>query len=188
LRGHNYLVPAAVTNWANEAIAGDPLRGGSFDPEARRPEPKTNPRPANEASEPQEGADSGPLLVALSGASWDVSGAEDGRDGSIGILSSAGGERRESPAKCIPLALKLSSRLNIQHSAELRRHPAQGDMTRKRRGLFDDENCAKRKSKRFRLASMAREFLESLEVRKGSASFDDEDGDERKPKRYRSSV
>jgi len=188
LRGHNYLVPGAVTNWANEAIARDQLRGGSFDPEARRPEPRANPGPANEASEPQEGDDSDALLVALSGASWDVSGAGDGREGSVGMSSSAGGERRKSPAKRIPLALKSSSRLNIQHSAELGRHPAQGDMTRKRRGLFDDENCDERKSKRFRLASMAREFLESEEVRKRSASFDDEDGHERKPKRYRSSL
>jgi len=50
LRGHNYLVPGAVTNWANAAIARDQLRGGSFDPEAIRPEPRANPRPANEAS------------------------------------------------------------------------------------------------------------------------------------------
>jgi len=28
LRLHNYLVPTAVTNWANEAIARDQLRGG----------------------------------------------------------------------------------------------------------------------------------------------------------------
>jgi len=49
-------------------------------------------------------------------------------------------------------------------------------MTQKRRGRFDDENCDERKSKRFRLASMARVFLESEEVRKRSASFDDEDG------------
>jgi len=104
------------------------------------------------------------------------------------MLSSAGGERRESPAKRISLALKLLSRLNIQHSAELGRHPAEGDMTRNRRGLLDDENCDKRKSRRFRLASMAREFLESQEVRKHSALFDDEDGHERKPKRYRSSL
>jgi len=58
-------------------------------------------------------------------------------------------------------------------------------MTRKRRGLFDNEHCDERKSNRFRLASMAREFLESEEVRKRCASFDDEDGHERKPKRYR---
>jgi len=61
-------------------------------------------------------------------------------------------------------------------------------MTGKRRGVFDDQNCDERKSKRFRLASMSRELLESVEVRKCSASFDDEDGDERKPERYRSSL
>jgi len=94
----------------------------------------------------------------------------------------------ESPAKRIPLALKSASWLNIQHLAELGRHPAQGDLTRKRRGLCDDENYDERKSNRFRLASMAREFLESEEVRKRSSSFDDEDGHERKPKRYRSSL
>jgi len=188
LRGDNYLVPAAVTNWANEAIARDQLCGGLFDSEARRPEPRANPRPANEASEQQEGDDSHTLLVALSGASWDVSGAGDGHEGSVGMLSSTGGERRESPAKFIPLALKWSCRLNIQHSEEVGQHPAQGDMTRKRRGLFNDENCDERKSKRFPLASMARELLESEELRKRSASFDDEDGHERKPKRYRSSL
>jgi len=139
LRGHNYLVQGAVTNWANEAIAQDQLCGGSFDAEARRPEPRANAGPANQASEPQEGHDSDTLLVALSGASWKVSGAGDGREGSVGMSSSAGGERRESPAKRIPLALKSSSRLNIQPSAELGRHPAQADMTRKRRGLFDDK-------------------------------------------------
>jgi len=69
LRGHNYLVPDAVTNWANQAIARDQLRGGSFDQEARRPEPIANPGSANEASELQEGDDSDALLVALSGAS-----------------------------------------------------------------------------------------------------------------------
>jgi len=58
LRGHNYLVPGAVTNWANETRARDKLLGGSFDPEARQPEPIPNPGPANESSEPQEGADS----------------------------------------------------------------------------------------------------------------------------------
>jgi len=188
LRGHNYLVPGAVTNWANEAIARDQLRGGSFDPEPRQPEPRANPGQANEASEPQEGNDSDALLVEVSGASLDISDARDGHEGSVGMSSSAGGERRESPAKHIPLALKLSSRLNIQHSAELGRHPAPGDMTQKHRGLFDIESCDERKSKRFRLASMAREFWESEEVRKHSASFDDEDGHERMPKRYRSSL
>ena len=78
--------------------------------------------------------------------------------------------------------------MNIEHWAELGQHPAQGDITQQRRGLFDDENCDEHKSKRFRLASMARELLESEEVRKRSASFDDEDGHERKPKRYRSSL
>jgi len=187
LRGHNYLVPGAVTNLANEAIARDQLRGGSFDPEPSRPEPRANPGPANKASEPQEGNDSDALLVALSGASWDVTGAGDAREGSVGMSSSTGGEGRESPSKPIPLTLKSSSRLNIQHSAELGRHPAQGDMTRKRRGLFDDDNCDERKSKRFRLASMARALLESEEVHKRIASFNDEDGHERKPKRDRSS-
>jgi len=188
LRGHNYLVPVAVPNWTNEAIARDQFRGGSFDPEPRRPEPNANPGPANEASPPLEGADSDALLVALSGASWDVSCAGNGREGSVGISSFAGGERSESPAKRIPLALKSSSGLNIQHSAELGRHPAQGDMTRKHRGPFHDPNCDERKSKIFRLASMARESLESEEVRTRSASFDDEDGHERKPKRYHSSL
>jgi len=97
LRGHNYLVPGAVTNWANEAIARDQLRGGSFDLEPRRLEPRANPGPANQASELQEGDDSDALLVALSGASWDVSGAGDGREGSVGMCSSASGEKRESP-------------------------------------------------------------------------------------------
>jgi len=188
LRGHNYLVPGAVTNWADEAIARDQLRGGSFNPEARRPEPRANPGRANEASEPQEGDDDDALLVALYGASWDVSGAGDGREGSVGMSSFAGGETRESHTKRIPLALKLSSRFNIQHLVELGRHPSQGDMPRKRRGLFNDKNCDECKSKRFRLASMAREFLESEEVRQRSASFDDQDSHERKPKRYRSSL
>ena len=99
LRGHNYLVPGTVTNWANEAIARDQLRGGSFDPEGRRPEPRANPGPANETSKPEEGDDSDALLVALSGVSWDVSGARDGHGGSIGMSSSTGGERRESRRK-----------------------------------------------------------------------------------------
>jgi len=171
-----------VTNWTNEAIAQDQLRRGSFDPVARRPEPRANAGPANEASEPQEGDDPDALLVALSGASLDVSSAGDRRKGSLGKSSSAAGERRESPAKCIPLALKLSSRLNIQHSAELGRHRTQGDMTRKGRGLFDDENWDERKSKSCRLGSMARKLLESGEVRKRSASFDNKDGHKSKPK------
>jgi len=188
LRGHNYLVPGGVTNWANEVIARDQLRGGLFDPGPRRPEPRPNPGPANQASELQEEDDSDALLVALSGASWDISGARDGREGSVGMSSSAGRERWESPAKHIPLTLNSASRLNIQHLAELGRHPAQGDMTQKRKGLFDDKNCDERKSKRFRLASMAREYLETEEVWKRSASFDDEDGHERKPQRYGSSL
>ena len=72
----------------------------------------------------------------------------------------------------------------MSSSSSQERHPAQGDMTRYRTGLFDDENCVERKSKTFCLASMVRQFLESEEVRKGSASFDDEDGHEHKPKRY----
>ena len=98
------------------------------------------------------------------------------------MSSSAGGERRESSAKRIPLALKSSSRLNIQDLAELGWHPTQGDMTRKRRGLFDDAHCNERTSKRFCWASMAREFLEAEEVRKRSASFDDDDGHKCKPR------
>jgi len=50
LRGHNYLVPGTVTNWANEAMARDQWRGGSFDPEPRRPDPRANPGQANEVS------------------------------------------------------------------------------------------------------------------------------------------
>ena len=61
-------------------------------------------------------------------------------------------------------------------------------MSRKRRGLFDDENCHERKSKRFVLASMAREFLESEEVWKRSASCYDEDGNDHKSKKYLSSL
>jgi len=70
----------------------------------------------------------------------------------------------------------------------LGRHPAQGDMRLKSRGLLNNENCDERKSIRFRLASMAREFLESEEVPKCSASFDDGTGHECKPQRYRSSL
>jgi len=109
--------------------------------------PRANPGPANEAREPEEGDGYDALLVALSGVSWDVSGPGNGREGSVWMSSSAGGERRESPAKGIALAPKSSSRLNIQHSPELGRHPTQDDMTQKRRGLFDDESCAERKSK-----------------------------------------
>jgi len=58
LRGHNYPVPGAVTNGANETIARDQLGGGAFDPEARRPEPRAHPRPAIKASDLQEGDDS----------------------------------------------------------------------------------------------------------------------------------
>jgi len=187
LRGHNYLVPGAVTNGANTAIVRAQLRRGSFDPEARQPEPRANPGPANEASETHKGDDSDASLVALSGGSWDVYGATDGRRSTVRMSSSARGERRESPAKTIRLTLKLSSRLNIQQFAELGRHPAQADMTRKRRGLFDDENCDERKSKRFRWAFMAREVWESEEVRERRASFHDEDGQESMPKRYGSS-
>jgi len=97
LRGHNYLVLGAVTNWVNEAIARDQLLGGSFDQEARRPEPRANLGPANEASEPQAGDDSDALLVALSGESWDVSGAGDGREGCVGMSSSRVGREGNVP-------------------------------------------------------------------------------------------
>ena len=71
---------------------------------------------------------------------------------------------------------------------ELGRRPAHEDMRRKHRGLFDDQNCHERKSKRFRLVSMAREFLDREEVRKRSASFDDEESHECQPKRFRSTL
>ena len=80
------------------------------------------------------------------------------------MLSSPGRERRKSPAKHIPLALKSSSQLNIQQSMEFGWRPAYNDMRRKRRGLFDDEICDERKSKRFHLVSMAREFLQTEET------------------------
>jgi len=90
--------------------------------------------------------------------------------------------------KRIPLALNSSSRFYITHSAELGQHPAQGDMTWKRRGLFDDKHCDGCKSTRFHLAFMARESLESEVLGKRTASFDEEDGHACKPKRYRSSL
>jgi len=83
-----------VTNWANEEIAGDQWHGGSFDVEARRPEPKAIPGPAHEGSEPQAGDDFIPLLVPLSGLSVDVSNAGDGGEGSVVMLLSPGRERR----------------------------------------------------------------------------------------------
>ena len=104
------------------------------------------------------------------------------------MLSSASAERSESLAKHIPLALKSLSRLNIQHLAERGRHRAQGDMTRKRRSLFDDKTCDECKSKRFPLGSMARELFQNEEVQTRSASFDDEDALQHKPKRYPSSL
>ena len=61
-------------------------------------------------------------------------------------------------------------------------------MRGKRRDLFNNKKCDERKSKRFRLVSMAREFLETEEAQKRSASFDDERSHERKPKRFRSSL
>ena len=139
LRGHNYLMPGPAINW--EAIARAQLRRGLQQPEAWQPEARADPGPANEAGEPQEGDDSGRLLAALSGASSDVSGAREGRKGSVAMLVSPGGERRESPAKRIPLALKSSSWLNIQQSTELGRRPAHCNM--KRKGLFDDEILGK---------------------------------------------
>jgi len=184
---HNYFVPSAVTNWANEAIAQDQLPGGSFNPKGRRPEPRANRGPANEGIEPPEGDDSDALLVALSRVLLDVSGAGNRRESRVGMSSSAGGGRRESRMKHIPLALQSSSRLNIPHSAELGQHPAGRDISQKRRGLFDNETCEMCKLKIFCLASMAREVLASEDVRKWSTSSDDEDGPERKPKRSRSS-
>ena len=56
LRGHNYLVQGPPANW--EARAGAQLRGGSQQPEARHPEARADPRPANEAGEQQEGDNS----------------------------------------------------------------------------------------------------------------------------------
>ena len=155
---------------------------------ARHPEARADPGLVNEAGEPQEGDDSDALLEALSSASSDVSDAWDGHEGSVGMLSSPGGERRESPMKHIPLALKSSSQLNIHQPMEWRRRPAHEDMRRKRRGLFDHEHCDERKSKRFRLVSMASEFVDREEVRKRSASFDDEESHERQPKKFCSSL
>ena len=122
--------------------------------------------------------------------SSDVSDAQDGSEGGVGIimLSCPGGERRDSPTKRIPLAQKSCSQLNIQQAKELGQRPAHEDMRRMHWGLFDDENCDVRKSKRFRLVSMHREFLNREEVQKRSASFDDEWGHERQPKRFRSSL
>ena len=76
----------------------------------------------------------------------------------------------------------------MQQSTELGRRRAHEDMRRKRRGLFDDENCDELKSKRFRLVSMAREILDREEVRKRSSSFDEEESHQRLPKRFRSSL
>jgi len=71
---------------------------------------------------------------------------------------------------------------------DLGRPRAQGDMTPKRRGRFEDQNCDEPSSKGFGLTSMSRELLESEEVRKRSASFDNEDGHERKPQSYLASL
>ena len=88
LRGQNYLVAGPAANW--EAIARPQLRGSSQQPEARHPEARADPGLANEAGEPQEGDDFNALLVALSGGPSDVSGARDGREVSVGMLSSPG--------------------------------------------------------------------------------------------------
>ena len=103
-------------NW--EVIARAQLLEGSQQLEARHPEARADPGAANEAGEPQEGDDSHDLHAGLSGALSDISGARDGPEGSVGMLSSPSGERREYSAKRIPLALKLSSRLNIQQSTD----------------------------------------------------------------------
>ena len=171
-----------------EVIARAQLGGGLQHLEARHPEDRADPGPANEAGELQEGDDSDALLAVLSGASSDVSGARDGVEGSVGMLSSPSGERRDSSTKRIPRVLKSLRQLNIQQLMELGRHPAHEDMRRKRRGLFDDENCDERMSKRFRLVFMAREFLDREEVRKCMATFDDEESHERLPKRFCSSL
>ena len=76
----------------------------------------------------------------------------------------------------------------MQQSTGLGRHPANDDMRRKRMGLFDDENCDERKSKRCRLVSIARTLLETVEAQKRSASIDDEGSHERKPKGFCSSL
>ena len=99
------------------------------------------------------------------------------------MLSSPGGERIESPAN-LPLALKSSSWLNIPQSVELGRCPAQGEMRQKRMGLIYDENCDERRSKRFRLVSMARELLETEEAKKPCASFNYQESHERNPTRF----
>ena len=169
-------------------IARAQLGRGSQQPEARHPEARADPGPANEAGELQEGDDSDALLAALSGASSDVSGTRDGRKGSVGMLSSPSRERRKSPTKRIPLTLKSSSQLNIKQSTDLGRHPTHEDMRRKLRCLFDDENFDERKSKRFQLVSMAKECLDREKVWNRSASVDDEESYEGQPKRSRSSL
>ena len=119
LQGYPYLPPGSVDTWSNEWHAREMLRGVEFDPDRRPPDARADPRPADQAGEQQGGDESDALLAALSGRSSDASGAGDGREGSVKMFSSPGGEGMESPAKRIPLALKSSSRLNIQQSAEL---------------------------------------------------------------------
>ena len=162
LRGHNYLEPGPATNWETRARAQ--LRSGLQPPEARQPEARADPRLANEAGEPQEGDNSNALLAVLSRPSQCVSGAREGREGSIAILAFPGGERRESPVKRIPLSLKSSSWLNIQYWTELGQCPAHGK--KKYKAVFNDENWHERRWKRFRLVSMAREWLKREEVGK----------------------
>ena len=188
LRGHPYLPPGSVDRWSNECYTREMLCGGEFDPDRRRPDARADPELANEADAPQGGDGTDALLGALSSMSSDVSGAGDGHVGSIKMLSSPSGERMESHAKRIPLALISLSQLNIQQSAELGQCPAQGDMRRKCRGLIDDQNCDESRSKRFRLMSMAREYKATEEARKRSASFDNEESHKRNPKRFRLSL
>ena len=69
LRGHDYLVPGAVTNWPQEAITQAQFPGGSQQPEAGQPEARADPWWAYEAGEPQEGDASDAILAALSSAS-----------------------------------------------------------------------------------------------------------------------
>ncbi len=170
-----YLDQNAVRNWARDPAA----RIGQMHFRELQPDARPGGGQGNEAGEGQ-----GDDTSNISDSASDSEPADEREDLS-GILSSPVGERAESPANRIPLAVKSSRLLNQQLPLDLLHRPAQDDKVRKRGANFDTENCDDETPKRLRLSSIAREFLKAEEGRKRGAQFDDESCEEPMRKRLR---
>jgi len=173
---HRYLVPNAVSNWANT------LAGRNVTPEAQ-PKGKAIPMNSTKASGSQNPQGSPLFLPGWSSSSSDVSDDFDSDRSRVVSMTSPVHQGGDSTGRRKPLSIKQQGMLNTHRIMKQLWSPTHNDKARKCKAQFDVDNWDDLRSKMQCLVASAKEFLKEDQLQKRRMVFEDDSKDEVQVKR-----